>query len=101
MKTRHKEARRPFGYTTATAVVIASMIGTGVFTTLGLQAQELHTGFALMCLWLLGGLIALAGALSYGELAAAMPRSGGEYHFLGRIYHPLLGIVAGWISDHA
>ena len=74
------------------------MIGTGVFTTLGLEAQELKTGFSLILLWLVGGVIALAGALSYGELAAAMPRSGGEYHFLGRIYHPVLGIVAGWIS---
>jgi APA family basic amino acid/polyamine antiporter len=92
------ESRHPFGYSTATAVVIASMIGTGVFATLGLEAQELKTGFALMCLWFVGGLMALAGALSYGELAAAMPRSGGEYHFLGRIYHPVLGIVAGWIS---
>jgi basic amino acid/polyamine antiporter, APA family len=98
MKTYHPESHHPFGYSTATAVVIASMIGTGVFTTLGLEAQELKTGFSLMCLWLAGGLIALAGALSYGELAAAMPRSGGEYHFLGKIYHPVLGIVAGWIS---
>jgi APA family basic amino acid/polyamine antiporter len=89
---------RPIGYVTAVAIVIASMIGTGVFTTLGLQAQEIESGFALLCLWALGGLIAMTGALSYGELAAAMPRSGGEYHFLGRIYHPALGIVAGWIS---
>jgi len=89
---------RPIGYATATAVVVASMIGTGVFTTLGLQALETHTGFALLLLWGLGGLIAMAGAVSYGELAAALPRSGGEYHFLGRIYHPVLGIVAGWIA---
>jgi APA family basic amino acid/polyamine antiporter len=98
MKTHHPEFQLPFGYSTASAVVIASMIGTGVFTTLGLEAQELKTGFSLMLLWLVGGLLALAGALSYGELAAAMPRSGGEYHFLGKIYHPVLGIVAGWIS---
>ena len=49
-------------------------------------------------LWLLGGLVALAGALSYGELSAAMPRSGGEYHLLSRIYHPAVGFSAGWIS---
>jgi APA family basic amino acid/polyamine antiporter len=98
MKTHHPDFRLPFGYSTASAVVIASMIGTGVFTTLGLQAQELKTGFSLILLWLVGGVMALAGALSYGELAAAMPRSGGEYHFLGKIYHPVLGIVAGWIS---
>ena len=89
---------RPIGYATAVAIVVASMIGTGVFTTLGLQAQALHSGFALLWLWVTGGLIAVAGALSYGELAAALPRSGGEYHFLGHIYHPVLGVVAGWIS---
>jgi len=89
---------RPIGYATAVAIVVASMIGTGVFTTLGLQAQALHSGFALLWLWVVGGLIAVAGALSYGELAAALPRSGGEYHFLGHIYHPVLGVVAGWIS---
>lgn len=92
------ETKNSIGYSTAVAIVIASMIGTGVFTTLGFQAQEIQTGFALMCLWGLGGLIAMAGALSYGELSAALPRSGGEYHFLGRIYHPVLGIAAGWIS---
>jgi APA family basic amino acid/polyamine antiporter len=90
--------KRILGYPTATAIVIASMIGTGVFSTLGLQAEALHTAFALLLLWALGGMIALAGALSYAELAAAMPRSGGEYHFLGRIYHPALGAVAGWVS---
>jgi APA family basic amino acid/polyamine antiporter len=90
--------RKPIGYSTAVALVIASMVGTGVFTTLGLQAQEIQSHFALISLWGLGGLMALAGALSYGELTAAMPRSGGEYHLLGRIYHPVLGIVAGWIS---
>ena len=89
---------KSIGYSTATAIVIASMIGTGVFTTLGLQAQEIQTGFALLCLWGVGGLIAMTGALSYGELAAAMPRSGGEYHFLTHIYHPVLGTAAGWIS---
>jgi APA family basic amino acid/polyamine antiporter len=98
MEKNHDRYAKPMGYPTAVAIVIASMIGTGVFTTLGLQAQEIQTGFALLCLWGLGGLIALTGALSYGELAAALPRSGGEYHYLGRIYHPVLGVVAGWIS---
>lgn len=94
----HPKTAKSIGYSTAAAIVIASMIGTGVFTTLGLQAQEIQTGFALLCLWGVGGLIAMTGALSYGELAAAMPRSGGEYHFLTHIYHPVLGTAAGWIS---
>ena len=94
----HPKTPKSIGYSTAAAIVIASMIGTGVFTTLGLQAQEIQTAFALLCLWGVGGLIAMTGALSYGELAAAMPRSGGEYHFLAHIYHPVLGAAAGWIS---
>ncbi len=90
---------RPFiGYPSALAIVVANMVGTGVFTTLGLQAEGVADGFALLVLWGLGGLVALCGALSYAELAAALPRSGGEYHFLARIYHPLLGNLAGWVS---
>lgn len=83
---------------TAILIVVANMIGTGVFTTLGLQAAGIPDGSALLLLWLIGGLIALCGALSYAELAAALPRSGGEYHFLSRIFHPLLGQLAGWVS---
>ncbi len=83
---------------TAILIVVANMIGTGVFTTLGLQAAGVADGAALLLLWLIGGLIALCGALSYAELAAALPRSGGEYHFLSRIYHPWLGQLAGWVS---
>jgi len=89
---------KTLGYYTALAVVIASMVGTGVFTTLGLQVAVLHDGLALLALWLVGGIAAACGALAYGELAAALPRSGGEYQYLGRIYHPVLGIAAGWVS---
>jgi len=90
---------RPFlDLRAAMLLVIANMVGTGVFTTLGLQAAGVQDGAALLLLWLLGGLIALCGALSYAELAAALPRSGGEYHFLSRIYGPRLGELAGWVS---
>ena len=74
------------------------MVGTGVFTTLGLQATEGQSGFALLAVWAIGGLVALCGALSYAELAAALPGSGGEYHYLREIYHPALGVLAGWVS---
>ncbi|AWM35501.1 amino acid permease [Hymenobacter nivis] len=74
------------------------MVGTGVFTSLGFQVLDIQSGFALLMLWAVGGLIALCGAVSYGELAAAMPRSGGEYHYLGQIYHPALGFLSGWVS---
>lgn len=84
---------------TATAVVVANMIGTGVFTSLGYQVGGLPSGFAIIVLWAVGGLCAFCGALAYGELAAALPRSGGEYHFLSRIFHPAAGFVAGWLSS--
>src|SRR5438045_4696269 len=83
---------------TATCIVIANMIGTGIFTSLGFQVGDLPSGFAIIVLWTVGGVCAMCGALSYAELAAALPRSGGEYHFLREIYHPSLEFVAGWIS---
>ncbi len=69
-----------------------------MFTSLGFQLQHIQSGFALLMLWIVGGIVALCGALCYGELSAALPRSGGEYHFLSRIYHPALGFMAGFIS---
>ena len=83
---------------TATCIVIANMVGTGIFTSLGFQVDDLPSGFAIIALWGIGGLCAMCGALSYAELGAALPRSGGEYHFLREIYHPSLGFVAGWVS---
>jgi len=83
---------------TATAIVIANMIGTGVFTSLGFQVQAVQSVFPLLMLWIVGGVIALCGALTYGELGAALPRSGGEYHLLTSIYHPALGFMSGWVS---
>lgn len=74
------------------------MIGTGVFTSLGFQAQYVKSPLSLLLLWIIGGVIALCGALSYGELAVLMPRSGGEYCYLSRIYHPALGFVSGFLS---
>jgi APA family basic amino acid/polyamine antiporter len=86
------------GFLTASSIVIANIIGTGIFTSLGFQVAEIQSGFALLMLWIIGGIAALCGALCYGELSAALPRSGGEYHFLSRIYHPALGFMAGFIS---
>lgn len=84
---------------TALAIVVANMVGTGVFTSLGFQLMTLQSGFALIMLWVVGGVIAICGALSYAELGAALPRSGGEYNFLGKIYHPSAGFVSGWVSS--
>ena len=96
MNTVH--SRHSIGFFTACGIVIANIIGTGVFTSLGFQLPEIHSGFALLMLWIVGGIVALCGALSYGELSAALPRSGGEYHFLSAIYHPALGFMAGFVS---
>ena len=87
-----------FKPSTAAAVVIANMIGTGVFTSLGFQLLEIQSGFVLLMLWGVGGVAALCGALSYAELGAALPRSGGEYNFLSEIYHPAAGFISGWVS---
>ncbi len=74
------------------------MIGTGVFTSLGFQLVHIQSVFSLLMLWLIGGLIAFCGALSYGELGTALPRSGGEYHILSQVMHPSIGFSAGIVS---
>ena len=89
---------KTIGLFTASGIVIANIIGTGVFTSLGFQLVDIQSGFPLLMLWIIGGLAALCGALCYGELSAALPRSGGEYHFLSQIYHPAVGFMAGFIS---
>jgi len=83
---------------TAVNFVIANMVGTGVFTSLGFQLLDIKNPAAILILWAIGGLMALFGSFVYGELGAAMPRSGGEYNFLSRIYHPSMGFLAGWVS---
>jgi len=83
---------------TATAIVIADMVGVGVFTSLGFQVADIKSGFALLLLWVVGGVVAICGAFCYAELATMLPRSSGEYNFLRQIYHPAFGFVAGWLS---
>src|SRR6266498_2847596 len=95
---KSRSPRRTIGFVTASSIVIANIIGTGIFTSLGFQLADIQAGFPLLMLWIIGGIAALCGALCYGELSAALPRSGGEYHFLSRIYHPALGFMAGFIS---
>jgi APA family basic amino acid/polyamine antiporter len=85
-------------FPTALSVVIANMIGTGVFTSLGYQLPAISDFSAIIALWLVGGVVALFGAFAYSELGAALPRSGGEYNFLSEIYHPAVGFLSGWVS---
>ncbi|MGH1352324.1 MAG: APC family permease [Methyloligellaceae bacterium] len=84
---------------TAITIAVADMVGIGVFTSLGWQVLGgITSGFSIIALWTLGGLVALCGALCYAELATMFPRSGGEYNFLSRTYHPAVGFMSGWLS---
>ncbi len=87
------------GFYTAISLVIANMIGTGVFTSLGFQLFDIHSVFSILVLWLLGGIISFCGALVYGELGVAIPRSGGEYVYLSKLIHPSVGFMSGWVSS--
>ena len=87
-----------FGLTTATCVVIASMIGSGVFTTSGYSLASLGSPSRVLLAWLAGGCVAICGAIAYGELARRLPVSGGEYLYLSRRLHPFWGFLAGWVS---
>ncbi|MFO1418849.1 MAG: amino acid permease [Methylotetracoccus sp.] len=82
----------------ATSLVVANMLGTGVFTSLGYQLLDLPPGLPILLVWLGGGFLALLGATCYGEIASRIPRNGGEYRFLSEIYHPAIGFMAGFTS---
>jgi APA family basic amino acid/polyamine antiporter len=92
------DRERRLGLGSATALVVANMVGTGVFTTSGFLISELGSAWLVLLAWALGGLVALLGALCYGALARHIPESGGEYVFLSRTLHPALGYLAGWVS---
>jgi len=89
---------RKIGLFPLTNIVVANMVGAGIFTTSGLLMRDLGNPLVMLGLWAVGGVIALCGALSYGELGAAIPKAGGEYAFLSDLFHPLLGFLSGWIS---
>ena len=91
-------SKNKINWLTATAIVIANMIGAGIFTSLGFQLVDTVNSWSIIILWVLGALMALCGALSYAELGTYWSRSGGEYLFLSRAFHPLLGYLSGWIS---
>jgi len=92
------DLERKLGLFSTTNLVVADMIGAGIFTTSGLLLAGLGSPLLMIGLWLVGGVLALCGALCYGELGAAMPRAGGEYVYLGELFHPILGFLAGWVS---
>lgn len=90
--------RAGLGLGSATALVVASMVGAGVFTTSGFLLADLGSPAWVMAAWVAGAGVAACGALCYGALARALPGSGGEYHYLARALHPAAGALAGWIS---
>jgi APA family basic amino acid/polyamine antiporter len=90
--------RRHVTRRTATLLVVANMIGAGIFTTTGFQVADIGHPLVILGLWLFGGLIALSGALAYGELGAAMPSAGGEYVYLRRTYGGAFGFMSAFVS---
>jgi len=96
--SHNPQLKRSLGFFPLTNIVIANMIGAGIFTTSGLLLSGLHSPLLMVGLWIAGGIIALCGALSYSELGAAIPEAGGEYIFLSTLFHPLLGFLSGWVS---
>ena len=91
-------SNRQLGWISAVALVVASMIGTGVFTTSGFLLADLKSPWLVLAAWFTGGILAALGALSYGALARRIPESGGEYTFLSQTLHPAAGFLAGWVS---
>src|SRR5262249_9513310 len=87
-----------FGLATATFVVVSSMIGTGVLTTSGFTVYFVGSNQLMLALWVIGGVLAVCGALTLCELSAALPRSGGDYVFLYEAYGPLAAFLSGWVS---
>lgn len=91
------QSAQRLGLWSGVGLVVANMIGTGVFVSAGYQAQDLGPGL-LLGAWVVGALVALCGTRAYAELATLLPRSGGEYRFLSELVHPLLGYLAGWAT---
>jgi APA family basic amino acid/polyamine antiporter len=89
---------RHIGWFTAGCVLVSNVVGSGIFTTTGFMARDLGHPGLILSIWLMGALIALAGALSYSELGAAFPVAGGEYAYLRRAYGPFVGFLSGWTS---
>lgn len=89
---------RRIGWFTAGCVLVSNVVGSGIFTTTGFMARDLGRPGLILLIWLIGGVIALAGALSYSELGTALPVAGGEYVYLHRAYGPFVGFLSGWTS---
>jgi APA family basic amino acid/polyamine antiporter len=96
--TPRTELQRTLGFWTAAAVVVGTVIGSGIFLVPSDMARAVGSPSLVFAAWIVGGVLSLFGALTYAELAAAMPRAGGEYVYLKEAYGPLLGFVQGWMN---
>lgn len=98
MNLTGKKLERKLGLFPVTNIVIANIIGAGIFTTTGFLMDFLGNPQIMLMLWFIGGIVALCGALAFGELGAAFPEAGGEYMFISKLFHPILGFLSGWLS---
>jgi APA family basic amino acid/polyamine antiporter len=92
----HRELNRSLGLFDSTMIVAGSMIGSGIFIVAGEMAREVGSSGWLLLAWVIAGILTLAAALSYGELAAMMPQAGGQYVYLREAFSPLWGFLYGW-----
>jgi len=93
-----EQLKRKLGLFPLSNIVVANMIGAGIFVTSGLLMESLNSARLMLILWIAAGFIAICGAIAYGELGASIPEAGGEYIFLSKLFHPLVGFLSGWIS---
>lgn len=98
MKSSENKLSRKLGLFPVTNIVIANIIGAGIFTTTGFIMDFLGNPILMLSLWFVGGIIAFCGAVAFGELGATFPEAGGEYIFISKLFNPLLGFLSGWLS---
>ncbi len=98
MQSKPNDLQPRLGFFPIYNIVVANIIGAGIFTTSGILMGTLGNVSYLLLLWFAGGIVALCGALSYSELGIAIPRAGGEYTFLSQLFSPALGFLSGWVS---
>src|SRR5712691_4442243 len=96
MEPRRTELMRVLGPWAAASIVVGTVIGSGIFLVPKTMIQKVGTVEAVFAVWVVGGVLSLAGALTYAELAAALPEAGGEYAFLREAYGPLWGFLYSW-----
>jgi basic amino acid/polyamine antiporter, APA family len=93
-----KYENRQLGYYSSTLLIVAAMMGTGIFTLTGYLSKNLNTPYLMISAWVIVGVISLCGALTYAEISSAYNDSGGEYLFLSKLIHPSIGFISGWVS---